>query len=184
MSDGARRCSAPVVAGRLAPVVVAAAAGLLLAGCGSVGSATGARAGSTLASARIVGRPVGVAVVRTARENVWGVNETVLTDGAGRTLYWFTDDRPTRIACTVGCTQAWFPLLTRGTRIDIRARVPLGRFTVFDGPNGRQVEYGGHPLYTTDQDTGPRQSNGQGFEDAWYVATPRLGAPAATGGGW
>jgi predicted lipoprotein with Yx(FWY)xxD motif len=47
----------------------------------------------------------------------------------------------------------------------------LESFGVVHDQNGRQVEYEGHPLYTSDQDTGPDQANGEGFEDAWYVAT-------------
>ena len=112
-----------------------------------------------------------VAVIRAARINVDGVTRTVFTDRAGRTLYWFTFDRPGRVACTTQCARAWNPLLTHGDALDLPTGLLLGSFQVVRSPNGRQVEYEGHPLYTSDQDTGPHQANGQGFEDAWYVAT-------------
>jgi predicted lipoprotein with Yx(FWY)xxD motif len=110
-------------------------------------------------------------VIRTARVDVDGVIRTVLTNAAGRTLYWFTFDRPEQVACTTQCTLAWPPVLMRGTTLDLPNQPELESFGVVTGRNGRQVEYEGHPLYTSDQDTGPGQANGEGFEDAWYVAT-------------
>lgn len=110
-------------------------------------------------------------VIRTARVDVDGVTTTVLTNAAGRTLYWFTFDRPERVACTTQCTLAWPPVLMRSTTLDLPNQPQLESFGVVNGPNGRQVEYEGHPLYTSDQDSGPGQANGEGFEDAWYVAT-------------
>jgi hypothetical protein len=59
----------------------------------------------------------------------------------------------------------------RSTTLDLPNQPQLESFGVVNGPNGRQVEYEGHPLYTSDQDSGPGQANGEGFEDAWYVAT-------------
>lgn len=114
-------------------------------------------------------------VIRTARVDVDGVMRTVLANAAGRTLYWFTYDKPDKAACITQCTLAWPPLLVRGTILDLpNHAAQLESFGVLDGPNGRQVEYEGHPLYTSDQDTGPAQANGEGFEDAWYVATVSL----------
>lgn len=119
-------------------------------------------------------RQVPIAVIRAARISADGVMRTVFTNKSGRTLYWFTFDRPNRVACTTGCTLAWHPVLTRGDAIDLPTGLLLGSFGVIKDPNGRQVTYEGHPLYTSDQDTGPDQANGQGFEDAWYVATINL----------
>ncbi len=158
-----------------------AAAALTLAACGPVHPL---RTRGAPASAVAAARSPRVAVILTARVRVYGVLETVFTDGAGRTLYWFADDRPHQIACTVGCRLAWGPVLTRGDRITIPRGAPPRSFSVVAGPNGRQVEYRGHPLYTSDQDTGPRQANGQGFDDNWYVVTPGLRAGASSGPSW
>ncbi|HUY97651.1 MAG TPA: hypothetical protein VMW47_08560 [Verrucomicrobiae bacterium] len=158
-----------------------AAAALTLAACGLAHPlpTSGAPASAIAAT-----RSPRVAVIRTARVSVYGVPETVFTDGAGRTLYWFADDGPHQIACTVGCRLAWGPVLTRGDRIAIPGGEPPRSFSVVAGPNGHQVEYRGHPLYTSDQDTGPRQANGQGFDDNWYVVTPSLRAGASSGPSW
>lgn len=115
-----------------------------------------------------------VAVIRAARIDVDGVMRTVFTNKAGRTLYWFTFDRPSRVACTAQCALAWHPVLTRNDALDLPTGLMLESFGVVRDPNGRQVEYEGHPLYTSDQDTGADQANGEGFEDAWYVATISL----------
>lgn len=119
-------------------------------------------------------------MIRTARVDVDGVMRVVLTNAAGRTLYWFTFDRAGKVACTTQCTLAWPPVLMRGTILDLPNNDPqLESFGVLNGSNGGQVEYEGHPLYTSDQDTAPAQANGEGFEDAWYVATVSL-----PGSGW
>ena len=52
-------------------------------------------------------------VIRTARVDVDGVMRMVLANAAGRTLYWFTFDKPDKAACITQCTLAWPPLLMR-----------------------------------------------------------------------
>jgi len=43
--------------------------------------------------------------------------QTVLKDAKGLTLYYFTPDTPTTVACTGGCASNWPPLLApSGTR--------------------------------------------------------------------
>jgi len=158
--------------------VVGFAASVVL-GCALTGCSPSRTHATALASQR--SSPASQAtVIRTARVDVDGVMRTVLANGAGRTLYWFTFDKPDKAACTTQCTLAWPPLLMRGTTLDLPDNdAQLESFGVLNGPNGRQIEYEGHPLYTSDQDTGPAQANGEGFEDAWYVATVSL-----TGSGW
>lgn len=137
----------------------------VLAGCATTNSHLAA------ATTRDSSRLTPVAVIRTARIEIDGVMRTVFTNKAGRTLYWFTFDRPNRVACTTQCALAWHPVLTRNDALDLPTGLMLESFGVIHDRNGRQVEYEGHPLYTSDQDTGPDQANGEGFEDAWYVAT-------------
>lgn len=160
------------------PLVLAVA----LAGCGSSHSSTTSKksASSTPKSA------VAALTVKTAKVTVSGTSETVFTNAAGRTLYYFTPDTPTKIACTAqtrlpngdACTAVWPPLTTSASTVNAPSGVS-GTFTVYKGANGNQVEYNGHPLYTFSGDTGPDQSHGEGLLGKWFVATPSL-APAAT----
>jgi hypothetical protein len=52
--------------------------------------------------------------------------------------------------------------------------------TTVSGGNGRQVEYDGHPLYHYSKDTGPDQSNGEGVDGVWFVATPSMTASSSS----
>ncbi|MGA9776075.1 MAG: hypothetical protein WBU92_09175 [Candidatus Dormiibacterota bacterium] len=155
---------------------MAAGAGALLttvaiAGCGGAPSTGGA-----------------ASLVRVAKVAVNGSAETVLTDSSGRTLYYNTQDRATKVTCTGGCASLWPALTTSASAVGAPSGVG-GNLTVFDGPDGHQVEYNGHPLYTYSGDTGPDQSTGEGVGGIWFVATPSLAgasgasaSPSSSGG--
>ena len=145
---------------------------LLLAGCG--GSSTPAPSKTPTPTATPKATSVSV---ETASVSVDGKTETVLTNSAGRTLYYFTKDSPTKIACSGTCAGIWPPFTTSASTVSPPSGVS-GTFTIYDGANGRQVEYNGHPLYIYSEDTGPDQSHGEGVLGEWFVATPSL-APAA-----
>lgn len=145
--------------------------GLALAGCGG----TAAPAGTTTASAS----SSAAADITTASISVAGKTMTVLTTPAGRTLYYFTADSPTKVACTGGCAQTWPPLLATSATPMASPSLP-GKLTVLDGANGKQILYNGHPLYTYVRDTASGDANGQGVAGKWFVATPGLtAAPGA-----
>src|SRR5712691_8703535 len=55
------------------------------------------------------------AVVKTATATVNGTSETILTDAAGKTLYYRGGDTSTTSGCTGGCASFWPPLLATGT---------------------------------------------------------------------
>lgn len=158
------------VAGAPPAALLAAAAVLALAGCG-------AAATSTSHPAHTASSPP---VVKTATVTVKGSPETVLTNAKGDTLYYVTKDTPTKLFCTGSCASIWPPLTTSHSSVTAPSGAS-GSFTVLHGANGAQVEYNGHPLYTYTGDTGPDQSNGQGYLGIWFVATPGLAA-ASTGG--
>ncbi len=160
---------------------MAAGAGALLttvaiAGCG----------GAAPVSHRSTGGAA--SLVRVAKVAVNGSPETVLTNSAGRTLYYNTQDRATKVTCTGGCASLWPALTTSASTVSAPSGVG-GNLTVFDGPDGHQVEYNGHPLYTYSGDTGPDQSTGEGVGGIWFVATPSLAgtsgasaSPSSSGG--
>ncbi len=106
-----------------------------------------------------------------------------LTDGAGMTLYTFSNDSAGKSACTGGCAQAWPPLAA-----DTAAATPLnvpGSFSVITRDDGsKQVAYNGKPLYTFKADQKPGDTAGQGSHDVWWVANvePAIQTLATAGG--
>lgn len=109
--------------------------------------------------------------VREAK--VHGHKERILTNERGMTLYYFTKDTPTKIACTGGCAKAWPPaLIASGTPTGPR-EIQSG-LSVLKDSLGRQIEYRGHPLYTFVKDKHPGEVSGQGVLGHWFVATPNL----------
>ncbi len=155
---------------------------VMLAGCGSASPT----ANSTNTPPSSPPPAVAAVTVKTATVAVNGSSETVFTDAAGRTLYYFTPDTPTKIACTSTsklpsgqtCTTVWPPLTTSASAVNTPVGTS-GSFTIYKGADGSQVEYNGHPLYTFSGDTGPDQSHGEGLLGKWFVATPSLTPTAA-----
>lgn len=146
---------------------ISLAAVLMLAACGS--TSAGAVATST---------PAPAAVVHTAQVSVKGTTETVLTDAKGFTLYFYTPDTTSQIACTGGCATAWPPLIA--TSATPTSNTPLSvKFGVLDGSNGKQVTCNGHPLYTFAGDKAPGTANGEDVGGVWFVATPGVASLAA-----
>lgn len=72
---------------------------------------------------------------------------TILTDGAGRTLYIFTRDRQGPSRCFGACATAWPPLLTRGAPRAVRGADPRLVGSVRRRGGTRQVTYRGRPVY-------------------------------------
>jgi predicted lipoprotein with Yx(FWY)xxD motif len=128
-------------AGLGAAVLSIVALGLLagaLAGAGSTASPASAASGGQLKTATIGGA-------------------TVLTNAAGRTLYWFAPDTGTKSACYGSCASYWPPVtgpLTAGPGV----HGTLGTIQRTDGST--QETYNGHPLYTYAGDSAPGQANG------------------------
>jgi predicted lipoprotein with Yx(FWY)xxD motif len=153
---------------------ISAAAALSLAACGGT---TGTPGGGAAAS------PSGTPLIHTASITVGSKTQTVLKNAKGLTLYYFTADTATSVACTGGCTSNWPPLVsTSGTPTSDPA-LP-GQLTVLNGANGNQVLYNGHPLYTYVKDGASGDANGQGIGGKWFVATPDLAAAPTTPKGY
>ena len=148
-------------------IMSAMAAALTLAACGGTASTPSGGAAS----------PSGAALIHTASIKVGSTTETVLKNDKGLTLYYFTPDTATTVACTGGCASNWPPLVsTSGTPASDPA-LP-GHLTVLNGANGNQVLYNGHPLYTYMKDGDTADAYGQGIGGKWFVATPGLSAAA------
>jgi predicted lipoprotein with Yx(FWY)xxD motif len=147
-SQWASRAAAGVSGGVAAlgtAAVAVVALGLLggaLAGAGS-SSASGGQSGSAASGGELKTTTIG------------GV--TVLTNAAGRTLYWFAPDTPNKSVCYGACAQYWPPVsgpLTAGPGVTGTLS------TIARTGGGTQETYNGHPLYTYIGDTGPGQAHG------------------------
>lgn len=96
----------------------------------------------------------GPAMLRTT--TIGGVS--VLTNGSGRTLYWFAPDTPSSSACYGTCAAYWPPVI--GTPA-AGPGVTLSKIATIARTDGTiQVTYAGHPLYTYVGDTAPGQASG------------------------
>jgi predicted lipoprotein with Yx(FWY)xxD motif len=146
---------------------------LVVSACGSTTS-TGSTQNTPTAAATPT--TASTLTVQTAQATVNGKATTILTDAQGRTLYYFTLDTPTKLACMGGCAKIWPPLLFTGSGTPTSSTSLPGMLSVLNGANGNQVEYNGHLLYIYTGDTAPDQTNGAGLFGKWFVCTPSLAA--------
>jgi predicted lipoprotein with Yx(FWY)xxD motif len=92
----------------------------------------------------------------------------ILTDGEGRVVYRYAQDRPSLSACYDQCAQTWPPLTTIGPPIlHTGLGGTIGATPRRDG--SVQVTYNGAPLYYYTGDPGPGTTTGQGVGGAWFV---------------
>lgn len=152
---------------------------LLAAGCGATVS-DGSSGNGSGGSSSTAGAPA-AGIVSTASVTASGHTETALTDGQGRTLYYFDDDSSTTSACTTGCSSTWPPLIVSSGTPTSTATLS-GALSAQDVGNGLQVLYNGHPLYRYSGDTASGQTNGDGTEGKWHVTTPDVAVSSGSTG--
>jgi predicted lipoprotein with Yx(FWY)xxD motif len=119
----------------------------------------------------------GSATINVATATVAGKAEHILVDAHGLPLYTYNLDTAKQSRVDVGLAQLWPPLVSGSPT----ANGATGKLGVVTDPNGQQVQYNGHFLYTFVNDT-PGQVTGQGV-GGFSIATPNLSAksnPAAT----
>jgi predicted lipoprotein with Yx(FWY)xxD motif len=158
-------------------VLVATLAPVGIAACGGSGGSSAPRPAAAKTAAAKTATPTetaqtGAASVRIGHSRLG----PILVDASGRTLYFFTQDKPRKTLCTsayLQCTTSWPPLLTTGRpqgHGGVKSRL-LGSLHRTK-PSGSQVTYRGHPLYRYVDDKAPRDVNGQGMFSYWYVLAP------------
>ena len=157
-------------------LVAVASVSLAACGMGATGYGNGPVSPTTPSSS---GATTGA--VKTATVTVNGNSETVLTNSAGMTLYYFTPDSATAVACKAACITVWPPLLAGSGAPTSSSGLP-GTLAVLNSDNGRQVTYNGHPLYLFSGDSKPGDAKGEGLQGKWFVATPGLTVLTASGG--
>jgi predicted lipoprotein with Yx(FWY)xxD motif len=156
----------------LATSVLAAAAVVGLAACGSSSSnppsaANTPQATSTAnSSATSTASATGIKVMSVG-------GRRVLTDSAGFVLYWFALDTPTASNCNGSCASYWPPVI--GTP-SLASGVSLsGKLGTIKRSNGQlQATYLGHPLYTFKSDTSAGMDSGNALNASgglWWAMT-------------
>ena len=95
-----------------------------------------------------------------------------LTDGDGKTLYYFTKDSSGMSACSGDCIKNW-PAFTADSFIipSVMNASDFGTITRDDGTS--QVTFKGYPLYYFIRDKRRGQITGQGVGKVWYVVDPQ-----------
>ena len=135
-------------------------ANLRRAAWASIGVATvaafGVLGGSLAAADSGSAVPVSGGSVELRTATISGVS--VLTNGSGRTLYWFAPDTPNKSACYGTCAAYWPPVTGSPTAGPGVTLSKIGTIARTDG--SVQVTYAGHPLYTYIGDTAPGQNSG------------------------
>jgi predicted lipoprotein with Yx(FWY)xxD motif len=123
-------------------VVLAVAAGTLLAAAGPVAARQGGTSGSAL--------------LKVAHQSTFG---QILVTPQNKALYHFSPEKDGKIHCTGSCATVWPPLLVpAGAAVPARLAGASGKFGVVSRPDHtRQVTYQGYPLYTYVNDVKPLQ---------------------------
>lgn len=156
------------------------AGAVLLAACGSSGSAKAGSAASTTAPPSTTATTAGSTggryggggtTVTTAAPKTGAVDVSVistplgltLVDAKGHVLYQYGPDPKGSSTCTGGCATAWPPLTVSGTTVTVAKNLPAAQFSTITGPGGIHiVADAGHALYRFAGDKNAGETSGEG----------------------
>jgi predicted lipoprotein with Yx(FWY)xxD motif len=150
-----------------------AAATVVAAGCGGGGSKVSA--GSSKPATATKATPTSVRIIEANNATLG----RVLEDAQGKVLYTYTADVGGKIGCTGVCLTYWPPVLLPAGQKAAIAGPGVSGLGIVASPEGPQVTFRGHPLYTYVADTRPGEASGDNVVDSggkWLVAT--LAAPS------
>jgi predicted lipoprotein with Yx(FWY)xxD motif len=168
----------------LAAPILAAAAVVGLAACGSsspssTASTSNTGSGNSSGSSTTSGTTTSASGLKTTMSSKDG---TILTTSSGMAVYWFAIDTPTKSNCDGTCLTYW-PALTGTPSLASGVTLP-GKLGTITRSNGvMQATYDGHPLYVYKADTSAGQVNGNGSNASgglWWVMTPSGAKAKAT----
>jgi len=156
----------------------------LAAGCGSSSSS-----GETKTSSAATTSASAAVTVPLATTTISSLHKTVITDGAGRTIYVLSPETTTHLLCTSSaCLGAW-PPVTVSSASQLTHAFPgiSGRLGTVKRPDGTlQLTVDGHPVYAYAGDSGPGQAVGeelQSYGGTWLVLSPTGTVIHASAGG-
>jgi predicted lipoprotein with Yx(FWY)xxD motif len=155
----------------LATSVLAAAAVVGLAACGSSSSPSSTPSAANTPNANSAANSNTVSATGIKLMSISG--HKVLVDSAGFVLYWFALDTPTVSNCNGSCATYWPPVI--GTP-SLASGVSLsGTLGTIKRSNGQlQATYEGHPLYTFKSDTSAGMDSGNDLNASgglWWAMT-------------
>ena len=153
-------------------VALGFAGAVLLAACGSSGSAKAGSAPSTTAAPSTTVTTAGATTSSAAPKKTGAADVSVITtplgltlvDANGHVLYQDAADPKGASTCTGGCATIWPPLTVTGTTVTVGPNLPAAQFTTITGPGGIHiVADAGHALYRYAGDTKAGQTSGEGI---------------------
>jgi predicted lipoprotein with Yx(FWY)xxD motif len=108
----------------------------------------------------------------------------VLENSASRSLYLLSTEKGSKIHCTAACAATWIPLVVKSSvkSVSIAKGVKGKIGFVKRTAKAKQVTFNTYPVYAYTGDSGPNQSNGEGFAadgGVWHLlhaATKSTGA--------
>lgn len=164
-------------------ILLATAATLALAGCGSSTTATTATTplpASPTGQASQTGQPSQASEPSAGLSTSTSTLGTIVVDTSGRTVYLYDADQQgaTSSVCTGGCAGLW-PAVPAG-KVAAGVSGTVGSITGVDGTP--QATLDGWPLYYYAQDTAAGDTAGQGVGGVWWVISPD-GAKITDSGG-
>jgi predicted lipoprotein with Yx(FWY)xxD motif len=156
----------------LATSVLAAAAVVGLAACGS-SSSNPPSAANTPKATSTANSSSSSTDMATGIKTMSISGHQVLTDSAGFVLYWFALDTPGASNCNGSCATYWPPVLGNPS---LASGVSLtGKLGTIKRSNGQlQATYDGHPLYTFKSDTSAGEDSGNALKASgglWWAMT-------------
>jgi predicted lipoprotein with Yx(FWY)xxD motif len=161
--------------------ILALAFVVVLAACGSSGSKSKTTGTTAASSSATTAASASGAAIGTGQTSLG----TVLVNAEGRTLYHFTKDTATTIACVDKCAVMWPPAtVPAGQQPQTGGQGITGTLSVVTRPDGtKQYAINGQPLYTFAADSKAGDTNGQGFGGLWFavLANGSSAAGGATG---
>jgi predicted lipoprotein with Yx(FWY)xxD motif len=159
---------------------VAAAAALVLAGCGSDSGGSSGAGGSSSSSGSAAGSSAAAAALTTADSSLG----TIVVDAQGRTVYYFDKDTPDSgsSTCSGQCLDNWPPVVADAQTPAVDGVTgTVGTITRDDGT--LQATLNGLPLYLYAGDKASGDVAGQGVGGVWWVVAPdgtKIGGAAAS----
>jgi predicted lipoprotein with Yx(FWY)xxD motif len=110
------------------------------------------------------------AFIHTGMATINGNHVDVLMTNKGFAVYYYRADTMFKSTCTGQCAHDWPPVLAPQGMMTVSSSVPLPKqLSVHQTPNGAQVFYDGHALYTYASDMQAGTATGRAQDQLWYL---------------
>ncbi len=110
------------------------------------------------------------AFIHTGMATINGNQVNVLMTNKGFAVYYYRADTMFKATCTGQCAHDWPPVLAPQGMMTVSSSMPLPRqLSVHQTPNGAQVFYDGHALYTYAADKQAGIATGRAQDMLWYL---------------